>query len=163
VARRRPFRDAFIHRRCLVPASGFYEWRREESRKTPWWIRSASGEALAFAALWDRWRPSEGPSIVSFTILTRSAVGGLREIHDRMPVVLWPGDRDRWLDLEPDDPSLKSILEGAAPALVGHPVSDHVNKPAHDDPACVRAEGPERTLVASSADRDGAARDSESE
>ena len=147
-AKRPAFRDAFARRRCLVPADGFYEWRKDEQGKTPIWIRARSGAPLTLAGLWDRWRPKEGEGepVVSFTILTRSAAAGLRKVHERMPVILSDRGRTVWLDGNADNAALGSALQGTVEGLVGRPVSKHVNKPEHDDPTCLDPVGPEFDL-----------------
>ena len=84
------FRSAFRHRRCLVPASGFYEWRKEGKRKQPYLLRPRHG-MFAFAGLWESWS-GEAPPLESFTILTTAANDLVRPLHDRMPVVMRPPD-----------------------------------------------------------------------
>ena len=91
VATKPAYRTAFKHRRCLVPAAGFYEWKKEGSRKQPYFVRRKDGELMSFAGLWDRWERA-GEAIESCAILTTDAnqlVGGIR---DRMPVILRPED-----------------------------------------------------------------------
>jgi putative SOS response-associated peptidase YedK len=110
------FRDAFRRRRCLVPADGFYEWTRSESasgrvRRTPFLIRRSDRRPLAFAGLWSSWRdPSSGESRRTFAIVTRAANDAIRPLHDRMPVVLDPGDWSTWLAPEDADPVALHVL-----------------------------------------------------
>ena len=87
------FREAFRRRRCLVPADGFYEWRRDETGKQPFWIHPAAGGVIAFAGLWERWsRPGEEPRH-TFAIITTRASADVAWVHDRMPVVVTPEHR----------------------------------------------------------------------
>jgi putative SOS response-associated peptidase YedK len=97
------FRRPFERRRCIVPADGFYEWEAVEGRKQkqPWYIRRRDGDVLAFAGLWDAWRPVKGSDdgrVVSCSIITTTANRSLAPIHDRMPVVLPPSAWASWLD-----------------------------------------------------------------
>ena len=140
------FRDAFARHRCLVLASGFFEWRAGGGPKTPFWIHPAVGTPMAFAGVWDRWRPEGGHLVHSFAIVTREAVPDIRSIHERMPVILPPAAYDAWMARDTPAEALAELL--AAPpltVLAAHEVSTHVNKPVHDDPECIRAvEGGER-------------------
>lgn len=90
------FRSSFAHRRCLIPASGWYEWQKENGRSIPWMIRGRDCPLLTFAGLWDRCQ-IDGKTILSTTILTRPAVEELARLHPRMPVLLAPGDFTDWL------------------------------------------------------------------
>jgi putative SOS response-associated peptidase YedK len=92
------FRAAFRQRRCLIPATGFYEWVRLGKRKQPYHIRLKGGEPFAFAGLWERWQEPGGEPIDSCAIITTEANEPMRPLHNRMPVILDPGDYDPWLD-----------------------------------------------------------------
>jgi putative SOS response-associated peptidase YedK len=130
------FRDAWKSRRCLVPASGFYEWRevpipgKARPSKMPFYITRPDGLPLTFAGLWERWKDG----MLSFTILTQDACARLGRLHDRMPVILAAGGFEPW-------------LSGAAPAcdmqiaeaLRIAPVSPKVNSPRYNEPGCVEA------------------------
>ncbi len=143
-AERPAFRDALRRRRCLVPVSGFYEWRAAaagSTRKQPFYIRPREGEVLALAGLWERCDkdPAAGP-LETFTILTTAANGLMRPIHDRMPAILPPAAWDQWLDTgqNQDAAALAALLVPAPEdALVLHRVSTRVNSPRHDDPGCI--------------------------
>ncbi|MGD0431858.1 MAG: SOS response-associated peptidase [Acetobacteraceae bacterium] len=91
------FRDAFVRRRCLVPADAFYEWQTTPEGKLPWAIARADAACLVFAGLWEGWRGADGSIIRSFTIVTTSANDALRPLHERMPVVLEEPDWPLWL------------------------------------------------------------------
>ncbi|MGB6065468.1 MAG: SOS response-associated peptidase [Desulfomonilaceae bacterium] len=134
------FRSAFKTRRCLVPADGFYEWKKgKEDRKQPYLVRNADGSPFAFAGLWERWTGPDGEIIESCTILTTDANELTRPIHDRMPVILHPRDYDLWLDPEVKDPGmLKPLLRPyASGAMNVEPVSSKVNNATYDAPDCV--------------------------
>ncbi|UPU37845.1 SOS response-associated peptidase [Geomonas paludis] len=92
------FRQAYKYRRCVVPASGFYEWRHEGKAKLPHYIRIRDGLPMLFAGLWESWKSPEGEVVESFTILTTAANKLLESIHERMPVILHPAECGRWLD-----------------------------------------------------------------
>lgn len=129
VMRRASFVEAFRRRRCLVPADGFYEWRREEGVKTPYWFHRPEGGLFTLAGIW------EGRT---FAILTTDANDDVRGVHDRMPVLIAPADRDAWLDHETPAEALAGMM---VPSPVGtfasHPVSRRVNRPDEDDPGLV--------------------------
>ena len=133
------FRNAFNRRRCLIPASGFYEWQRRELRKQPFYIRMHDGRPFAFAGLWDRWESPDKGVIESCTILTTATNALLAPIHDRMPVILPPGKYDRWLDPSlQDQDSLAPLLVPFPPEdMIAFPVSPRVNAPSTDDEGCI--------------------------
>jgi putative SOS response-associated peptidase YedK len=110
------FRGAFRHRRCLIPATGFYEWQKGASgQKQPFYLQPAKGGVIAFAGLWDEWADDKGNVIDTATILTTSANRELAPIHERMPVVVQPDQYDLWLGLDP------RRGEGAAQLLLPPP------------------------------------------
>jgi putative SOS response-associated peptidase YedK len=93
------FQSALRYRRCLFPASGFYEWRRGPGKeKQPFWIRPRQGGLVAFAGIWETWPDRDGGEIDTACIMTTDANAEIAAIHDRMPVVIEPADFDRWLD-----------------------------------------------------------------
>lgn len=96
VAEKPSFRDAFKKRRCIVPASGFYEWATTDKGKLPYYISLQSGEPLAIAGLWKAWRGPDGSILRTFCILTTGPNEVMKPIHDRMPVLLHPKDFARW-------------------------------------------------------------------
>lgn len=101
VATTRSYRNAFARRRCLVPADGWYEWHRSDTGgKQAFYFTPADGGVLAFAGLWETWGPDK---MVTCTIVTTSALGELRHIHDRMPLALSPDRWSAWLGEEPAD------------------------------------------------------------
>lgn len=98
VADKPAFRAAYRARRCLVPASGFYEWREEEGRKQPWYFSATDGQELAFAGLWEEWRRPDAPALLSYTVIVGNANEVVAPVHDRMVVILSPDDYATWLD-----------------------------------------------------------------
>lgn len=132
------YRTAFKSRRCLVPASGFYEWQKvEDDGKQPHHIGLASGAPFAFAGLWEHWEPKDDrDSIDSFTIIVTEANDKLQPIHERMPVILEPGSYDTWLNGSPDD-AAALLRPFPAEAMATYRISTRVNKPANDDPSII--------------------------
>ena len=134
------FRAAFCDRRCLIPASGFYEWKREGKGKQPWYIHRKDGKPLAFAGLWERWHNRDGTqTLESCAILTTDANTTVAALHNRMPVILKPEDFDLWLDPgEHRREKLTPLLRPAPGDLLAlYPVSRYVNKPANEGPECI--------------------------
>jgi putative SOS response-associated peptidase YedK len=133
------FTQAFASRRCLVPATGFYEWQKiDPKRRQPWLFRLASCRVFAFAGLWEpaSKRPGAGPTC---TILTTEPNEIARPVHDRMPAIVDPRDYERWLD-----PAVAAAAEVRpllrpfpAGAMTAFPVTTAVNNPNFDDPACL--------------------------
>ena len=144
VATKASFREAFARRRCLVPADGFYEWRREAEtgRKTPFWIHPVDQAVLTFAGIWETWTHVAADPLHTFAILTTSANEDVRHVHDRMPVIVPVEDRARWLDRATAEPSLEAILAPAPPrTLECHPVDRRVNRVAEDDAGLIERVG----------------------
>jgi putative SOS response-associated peptidase YedK len=141
VAEKPSFRDAYVHRRCLVPADGFYEWQRVAagSRKQPYWIHPVEGGTMSFAAIWEKWqRPGAEPRH-TFAILTTDANDDVSPIHDRMPVIVSPEERDAWLDRSTSADRLRRMLLPAPAGLLGaRPVSTRVNRVSEEDPDLIR-------------------------
>jgi len=131
------FRAAMRHRRALVPASGFYEWRREGKNRTQaYWVRPRHGGLIAFAGLMETWHEPGGSEIDTGAILTTAANDDIAPVHERMPVVIGEQDFPRWLDCLNQEPrDVADLLTGAAPGFFeAVPVSDHVNKVANAGP-----------------------------
>jgi putative SOS response-associated peptidase YedK len=132
------FRRAFRERRCLIPADGFYEWKRTNGSKQPYYIDMKEGRPFAFAGLWESWKDDGGPEIRSCAILTTKPNALAGEIHDRMPVILPAGSYDVWLEPEADRDELYGLL---APypedEMEAYPVSRFVNSPSNNDPRCI--------------------------
>jgi putative SOS response-associated peptidase YedK len=114
------FRASFAKRRCIIPADGFYEWRREGSRKQPFLIHAGDDRPMAFAGVWAPWRdPATGEWVLSAAVVTTRANGVVGRLHDRMPVILEPSEWPIWADPEIRDPGLLSdLLRPAAEELL---------------------------------------------
>ena len=134
VASKPSFREAFQRRRCLVPADGFYEWKRTAAGKVPYWFHPPDGDMLSFAGIWESWsRPGADPRF-TFAILTTEANEDIATVHDRMPVVVEAPDRASWLSRTAHESNLLSLLRPApAGTFAGHTVSTRVNRVSEDD------------------------------
>ena len=132
------FRTAFKERRCIIPASGFFEWTGPRTDRQPHLFTAADGAPiLAFAGLWERWRDrASGDEVLSCTIIVCGAGAWMRQYHDRMPVILAPKDVEAWLDGSLGPAALKCVAETA---LRSWPVSRRLNRTGEgdDDPAII--------------------------
>ncbi len=133
------YRAAFRRRRCIVPADGFYEWRRTGEWKTPYFISLASGEPFAFAGLWERWvDKGSGEELQSATLLTTAANEFMSRLHDRMPVILDPAAAKQWLD--GDDTALGDAAADSN-TLQAWPVRRVVNNARNEGSDLIEADG----------------------
>lgn len=138
------YREALRRRRCLVPADAFYEWQKTGAKtRQPFAIAMKSGEPYAFAGLWERWQPKDGEALESFTILTTGANELMKQIHDRMPIILEPKDYDRWLEAgDPARPPQDLLRPLAAEKMQAWPVSARVGNVRSDDAELLNPVGP---------------------
>jgi putative SOS response-associated peptidase YedK len=139
VAEKPAFRGSFKARRCLIPASGFYEWAATRSRqKQPYHFRLRDGRPFAFAGLWERWAGRDGEPIESCSIITTEANAVVRPVHERMPVILSPEGFAAWLDAHTPAADLLALLrpypEGEMAAA---PANPYVNSPRNQGPKCL--------------------------
>jgi putative SOS response-associated peptidase YedK len=141
------FRTSLAKRRCLLPADGWFEWRRDAGGKQPFFMTRTDGHSLALAGLWSTWRDPaadpDAPPLITCAVLTTDAVGQLTGVHDRMPLVLPPDAWAGWLD--PDSADVEGLLVPPAESLVDElelrPVSDAVNSVKNNGPTLLeRAE-----------------------
>lgn len=143
VSTARAFKQAYAKRRCLVPADGWYEWQTVDSstgpRKQARFMTPEDGHLLAFAGLYEFWRPEDGPTLTTCTIVTAPAIGVLTQMHDRMPLVLPREAWGRWLDPSTSDPAdvLTAWDEAAGERLELRPVSTEVNSVKADGPQLI--------------------------
>ena len=139
VAEKPAFRSALRHRRCLIPATGFFEWQATQDGKQPYNITLRGGGLMAFAGLWESWTSHDGERIDSCTIIVTEANESLRPVHDRMPVILAPEHYAVWLDPAVQNPNqLQTLLRPCPSAFItAYPVSRVVGNPANDGPICV--------------------------
>ncbi len=126
------FKKAFEKRRCLVPVDGFFEWKKIGKRKQPYMIAMVDRAPFTLAGLWENWKdPESGEWVRTFTIITTDANELVATIHDRMPVVIGPEDRERWLK----GPNPKELLKPyPAKQMTMWPVSPDLNSPKNDRP-----------------------------
>jgi putative SOS response-associated peptidase YedK len=143
VAEKPAFRAAFKRRRCLVPASGFYEWQKQGKTKQPYYITSQSGALLAIAGLWEYWEGADGSALESCTLLTTDANETMTPLHNRMPVFIDPADFDEWLGNGKDATKheldhLQHLLRPASEALLTtYPVSPYVSNARNEGEQCI--------------------------
>jgi putative SOS response-associated peptidase YedK len=130
------FRNAFRRRRCLIPASGFYEWqKRDRGAKQPFAVRPGEGQLIAFAGLWETWSGHDGAEIDTAAVITVPSNDFLRPLHDRMPALIAPDDFAAWLSEDTDQETVLALLRPAPDELLTcAPVSTRVNAAANDDP-----------------------------
>ena len=149
VSEKASFKGAVRHRRCLVPADGFYEWQarapgKGKGPKQPYCIRLRTREPFAMAGIWEDWLGADGSEVDTCAIITTSANETLAPLHHRMPVILTPDLYEPWLDTRETKLAdalamLKPLEEGL---LEAYPVSDRVNRVANDDPGLLEPVAP---------------------
>jgi len=139
------FRAAMRYRRCIIPADGFFEWRRSGAHKQPWFIRMKGGAPFGMAGLWEHWFGADGSEILSCAVLTTGPNALMEPIHDRMPVILAPRDYARWLDsgvVRPDE--VVDLLRPCdADAMEAWTVSSAVNNARNEGPHLIEKVAPE--------------------
>ncbi|AWT60819.1 MAG: Putative SOS response-associated peptidase YedK [Candidatus Moanabacter tarae] len=147
VADKPAFRAAFNHRRCIIPATGFYEWQNQGSGKLkqPFFFSLKGNEPMALAGLWERWQDSAGINRETCAILTTSANKIMQDVHHRMPVILEEKSFDLWLDPTiAGRARLKSLFHPISPEKISRfPVSKLVNNPKNDGPELLKEVRPE--------------------
>ena len=141
VAEKPSYRNAYKHRRCVILASGFYEWRKDGDSKTPWFITTEDDSPFAFAGLWENWndRASE-ESLQTTTIITAEANDFMSNIHHRMPVILKPAAADRWFS---GDNELIHAVAEITPELKAWPVDRRVNNARNEGAELIEARSSE--------------------
>lgn len=141
---KRSFRAAVMRRRCLIPADGFYEWKKVGKRKQPYFVRSRDAKPFAFAGLWETWTDREGGEIETAAIVTCRANNVLAPIHDRMPVIVPPETYDAWLDTTEFGAKQAIARVGPAPdeLVEAYEVSERVNRHQNDGPENVAPAAP---------------------
>lgn len=136
------FRAALTRRRCLIPADGFYEWKKEGDARRPYHIRLRDQNPFAFAGLYEEWQAPDGAPLRTCAIITVEPNRLMAQIHNRMPAILDADAREVWLDPAlKDAPRLLQLLKPyPEKEMEAYPVSRRVNAPTFDDPACIRPE-----------------------
>lgn len=134
------FRQAFKNHRCILPASGFYEWKKTGNEKTPYYIQISDSTPMAMAGIWETWVSPKGQAIETCSILTTAANSVVAPIHDRMPVILSMDNFSRWLDTSIQDiKPLRYLFNPYPPEqMQAYPVSTLVNNPSNDNPDCTK-------------------------
>jgi putative SOS response-associated peptidase YedK len=134
IASKPTFRDSFLHRRCLIPAPGFYEWAAEGGKKLPHFIHKKGGGLLGLAGLWSLWK-GDGKPLLTCCVVTTTANELVRPLHDRMPVILRPEDYGAWLDGDTDADELQGLLRAyPAEEMESWRVGPRVNSAKVDEP-----------------------------
>ncbi len=126
------FKRPFKNQRCLVPASGFYEWKKVGGDKQPFYIHREDGSPFAFAGLYDCWQ-KDGQELYSYTIITTAPNDLMKNLHDRMPVILAPEHFDAWLDADSEVGELEALLKPYAGDLEAYQVDKRVGKVREND------------------------------
>lgn len=129
------FRAALASRRCVVPATGFFEWQGAPGRKQPYAITVPQAPLFAFAGLWERWKPAEGEPVETFTIATTDANEAVARIHDRMPAILPPEAVDAWLAGPPE--AAHALLRPYEGEVALRAVGTYVSNVNHEGPECL--------------------------
>lgn len=141
VAEKPAFRDSFQKRRCIIPADGYYEWLKLGQTKQPMRIVLKSRELFGFAGLWDNWIDGEGNSLFTFSIITTAAIGSVRHIHQRMPLILSKEDEAVWLQeglkISPADAVSCLTRIRRLDNIEAYAVDALVNSPAYDSPELI--------------------------
>ncbi|MFA5828696.1 MAG: SOS response-associated peptidase [Candidatus Shapirobacteria bacterium] len=133
------YRSAFRRQRCLVPASGFYEWETKNKKKTPFYYTLKDQPLLAFAGLWEEWTDPNGVKLQTYTIITTDSNQLISPIHDRMPVILKPQSEKTWLDDKTSPDSLLALLKPFSPSsMLSTQVSDRLNRSSENDPRLIK-------------------------
>lgn len=134
VSEKPSFRSAFKQRRCLIPASGFYEWKKVGSQKQPYYFQLKGSPVFAMAGLWETWKSSTGETVESFTIITTEANDIVSQIHNRMPVIIPREGYNKWFSLE----NAELLKPYKASAMISYPVNQLVNNPRNNGPECIQ-------------------------
>ena len=131
------FRNAYQHRRCLIPATGFFEWQTTETGKQPYHIHQPEFALFAFAGLWEHWEHQQ-ETVYSCTIITTGASEKIAPVHDRMPVIITPDFYARWLDKQNTAVDMADFLAADVYSTMKLTlISSRVNNPMHNDEACL--------------------------
>ncbi len=130
------FKQAFNKRRCLIPANGFYEWKKDNNR-TPYRIFLKNEKLFAMAGIWEIWKDAEGRQIDSFSIITTKANDAVRDIHHRMPVILKPENENSWLNDYDEGNLLKLLTSFSSTDMDFYSISEKVNSPKNNNPEII--------------------------
>ncbi len=131
------FKQSIKQKRCIIPSSGFYEWKREGSSKIPYFIKVSDQDLMPIAGIYDYWYTDHGYAIVSFAIITTEPNSTLEPIHDRMPVILHKDQIEEWLDIDTNRENVSSIMRPYEGDMVAYAVSSYVNNPSNKSEQCM--------------------------
>ncbi|MGZ4977890.1 MAG: SOS response-associated peptidase [Methylobacter sp.] len=132
------FKNAYRRRRCLIPATGFFEWQSTQSGKQPYHVHKPDNALFAFAGIWEHWEHDQ-ETVYSCAIITTTANEKISAIHDRMPVIIVPDDYNHWLDRKNAAVEMADFLaEDAYDLMQVSPISTRINNPRHNDESCLR-------------------------
>lgn len=147
VAQKPAFRNAYRHRRCLIPANGFYEWRQTKVKK-PFYIGIDGFELMAFGGLWEEWTRQDGSKVSSCSIITVAPNPMIASFHDRMPLILDPTNWSDWLKADASPETIDSLLQTYDEAkMTMHGVNSRVGNVMNDDASLIEPEeDPQQTL-----------------
>lgn len=138
LAEKPSFRGAFKSRRCIIPASGFYEWRQLAGGKQPYFIKPANDELFGFAGLWERWSKPDGEPLDTFSVITTDANDAMRPLHERMPVILQPDDCALWLSKATEPDLARQLVAPCSDSMLRiYPVSKAVGNVRNEGPSLV--------------------------
>jgi putative SOS response-associated peptidase YedK len=133
------YKNAIKKRRCLIPASGFYEWKKDGKAKVPYYFRLKSGKPFGLAGLWETWKDTDGQMLKTFTIITTEPNELAARVHNRMPVIIPENGYATWLDIANPPEAVQALLAPYPPdEMEAYPVSTMVNSPANDTEELVR-------------------------
>lgn len=134
------FRQAFLHRRCIVPFDGYYEWKKTPEGKIPYRIKVKSEEIFTIAGLYENWRGPDNKTIHSFTLITKPAAPEIAHLHDRMPLLLLPEQESLWIDSSiPTKDVMAHLASVPGDDIYWYRVSDRVNKVSENDASLIEA------------------------
>ena len=141
------YKTILLKNRCIIPASGFYEWDKSSQARTPYYFYSRQEDFLSFAGIWEYSQLPGGELVRTFTIITTQADDKVSLIHSRMPVILNHMAVDTWLDPKTDINQLTVLLKPCSSQLISHPVGHTVNNPRIDNPSCIVEEQPRQPCL----------------
>ncbi len=141
IAEKASFRTSFKSKRCLVAADGFYEWKKVGNSKVPFYFTLANRKVFGFAGLWDQWNSPDGKAIKTCTIVTTNPNPLLKQVHDRMPVIIEKKDEKKWLGQETDIDELQALIKPYPEKLMKKSqVTEFVNSVKNNSPKCIEAQ-----------------------
>ena len=132
------FKHAIKQKRCIIPASGFFEWKKEGSAKIPYFIKVSDQPIISFAGIYDHWYTEQGYAILSFAIITTDANEFVNPIHDRMPVILTEINIEGWLDLDTSNDIITKMMKPFEGKMQAYTVSSQVNNPRNKSEECIK-------------------------